>query len=111
MVPDFELFELDDGARLAVTVPLGGEREEDLKAKCVELFLTGAQAAEIDLSKVESIASPCIGVIVTLWIDLCAAGRKLKLLPSPAVSKVLDMAGLTGVLLGGCGDEDGSPES
>lgn len=92
-VSDFEL----DGRRLGVTGALDSDSEEELKARCLDLFLADAQTVEIDLSEVDTITSPCVGALVVLWIDLCAAGRGLKLVASPGVDKVLDMAGLTGV--------------
>ena len=101
-VSDFEL----DGGRLSVTGVLDADCEEEFKARCLDLFLADAQTVEIDLSEVDTITSACIGPLVVLWIDLCAAERGLKLVASPGVEKVLDIAGLSGVFAGASGEED-----
>ncbi len=99
-VADFEL----DGERLAVSGRLDSDAEQELKNQLAALMLTGAEKVTIDLSQVEYIISACIGAIVALWIDLCAAGRKIKLDASPEVQKVLDSAGLTGVFAAASGE-------
>ena len=92
---DFEL----DGNRLKVSGDLEAMQETELREHCATLFLEAGETVRIDLTQVESISSVCIGALVTLWIDLCAAGRRIELKASPAVEKVLNMAGLD-VLLG-----------
>ena len=88
-----------DGERLTVSGRLDGEAEEELKEKCAALLLSGAEVVKVDLSGVEFVVSGCIGVLVVLWIDLCAAKRRMELVASPEVKHVLDMAGLAGVFL------------
>lgn len=96
-------FELD-GERLVVVGRLDSESEQELKDRLAALLPTSAPVVTVDLSRVEYVGSACIGSIVALWIDLCAAKRKMKLVASPTVQKVLDTAGLTGVLLPTAGD-------
>jgi anti-anti-sigma regulatory factor len=84
---------------------LGSDAELELKGGLRKLLDTGGQVVKLDMSKVETITSVCIGAIVALWIDLCAAGRRMELTSSPSVKKVLDMTGLTDVL-GGAGGGD-----
>ena len=85
----------DDG--LTVTGPLDAESESKLRRHLNVLLGEEAETVAIDLSKVNSISSVCVGQLVAFWIDLRPAGRRMKLVPSPAVRKVLDMTGLTGV--------------
>lgn len=88
-----------DGKRLRVGGRLGEEDEEQLRKCCLDLFLTGAAAVEIDMTGVEEACSRCIGVLATLWIDLSVVGRRFKLIPSPKVARLLDMSGLSRVFL------------
>lgn len=89
-------FEIDAEV-LTVAGKLRSEDEEGLKEKCASLLLSGSEVVKLDLSGVDYIVSGCIGVLVVLWIDLCAAKRRMELVTSPEVKKVLDMAGLSGV--------------
>lgn len=86
-----------DGERLTVSGRLDEGDAEELKEKCAALLLSGAEVVKVDLSGVEYVVSGCIGVLVVMWIDLCAAKRRMELVTSPEVKHVLDMAGLAGV--------------
>ena len=91
-------FELS-GACLKVSGILDGEAEVPLRAKLQELTESGEKSLELDLTAVESITSICIGALVAFWIDLSEAGGKLKFSSSDQVKRVLDMTGLTSVLM------------
>ena len=85
------------GDRLTVVGPLDGSAQAELRSHCRKLLDGGAETVELDLSGVEHIASVCIGSIVAFWIDLRPAGIRLKIIPSPAVKRVLELTGLAGV--------------
>ncbi len=85
------------GDRLTIVGPLDGPAQAELRSHCRQLLEGGAETVELDLSGVEHIASVCIGSIVAFWVDLRPAGIRLKIIPSPAVKKVLELTGLTGV--------------
>ena len=87
-----------EGERLVVSGRLDEECESELRKWCLELFLTGADTVTVDLSGVDRICSRCVGTLVTLWIDLCGAGRGLQLVASSAVQRILDMSGLSTLL-------------
>ena len=85
----------DDG--LVVKGSLDNDSEGKLR-RHLEVLLGGeAKKVTIDLSKVDYISSVCVGSLVAFWVDLRPAGRLVKIAPSPAVRKVLDMTGLSGV--------------
>ena len=86
-----------DGERLTVSGRLDEGDAEELKENCAALLLSGAEVVKIDLAGVEYVVSGCIGVLVVLWIDLCAAKRRMELVTSPEVKHMLDMAGLADV--------------
>jgi len=85
----------DDG--LVVTGSLDGDSESKLRRHLQVLLSSEAETVTIDLSKVDFISSVCVGSLVAFWVDLRPAGRRMKIAPSPAVRKVLDMTGLSGV--------------
>jgi anti-anti-sigma factor len=91
-------FELS-GDRLKIGGILDTSAEAQLRDALQRLLDSGANVVTVDLSGVQMITSVCIGALVVLWIDLCEAGRQGKLLTSPSVKKVLDMTGLTTVLM------------
>lgn len=47
----------------------------------------------LDLQRVTYISSDCVGVISTLWLDACEAEKKLHIVPSHPVRKILALAG------------------
>ena len=63
--------------RLSVTGRLDGDEEASLRENLAKLVLEADETLTLDLTAVESITSTCTGTIVTFWIDLCAAGKKL----------------------------------
>ncbi|MHC5056789.1 MAG: STAS domain-containing protein [Planctomycetota bacterium] len=85
----------DDG--LAVRGSLDGDSEGKLRRHLQVLLSGDAETVTVNLSKVDSISSICVGSLVAFWIDLRPSGRRMKVAPSPAVRKVLDMTGLSGV--------------
>ena len=89
-------FELN-GNQLKVSGALDPGSEDEVRQWCLELFLGDAGSVSLDLSEVTHITSACIGALVTLWIDLCAAKRGMEIVTSPAVSNLLDLGGLTNV--------------
>jgi anti-anti-sigma factor len=91
-------FELS-GSTLKVSGVLDGDAESVLRSKLQKLAATGAQVVELNLTKVESITSICIGALVASWIDLNDSKRSMKLSASAPVKRVLDMTGLTSVLM------------
>ena len=91
------------GDRLKISGILDASAEAQLRDGLQRLLDSGAEVVTADLSGVEMITSVCIGALVVLWIDLCETGRQGKLLTSPAVQKVLDMTGLTTVLMDAAG--------
>ncbi len=82
---------------LTVIGALDGESESKLRRHLRVLLDCEAETVTIDLTKVKSISSICIGSLVAFWIDLRPSGRRMKVAPSPAVRKILDMTGLSGV--------------
>ncbi len=95
-------FELS-GDRLKISGILDTNAEAQLRDGLQKLLDSGAEVVTADLSGVEMITSVCIGALVVLWIDLCGAGRRGQLVTSPAVKKVLDLTGLTAVLMDAAG--------
>lgn len=85
----------DEG--LVVTGPLDVEAEAKFRRHLRVLLDSDAEALTLDLSKVKYISSICVGSLVSFWIDLRPKGRRMKIVPSPIVRKVLDMVGLSGV--------------
>ena len=97
------------GDRLTASGILDADAQDQLSINCEKLLAGDAEAVTVDLSEVDVITSVCVGTLVALWIDLRSAGRRVKLKASPGVRKVLDMTGLTAVLMGEEGA--GGPES
>ena len=85
----------DDG--LVVTGSLDGDSESKLRRHLQVLLNGESEIVTIDLSKVDFISSVCVGSLVAFWVDLRPMGRRMKIAPSTAVRKVLDMTGLSGV--------------
>ena len=80
----------------------GGLQESDHKELgkwCRRLFETEAQVVQADLSAVQRIHSSCVATLVSLQLDLRRTGRKLRLVPSPAVEKVLKLGGFGPLLM------------
>jgi anti-anti-sigma regulatory factor len=90
-VTDFSI----DGNRLTVIGKLVEETEPGLKRALSDLMLSDSNVVEIDLREVDSISSICIGAVVAAWIDLHACERRLQVMPSKHVLRILDMAGIT----------------
>ena len=86
--------------RMAVNGNLDAEAEKGLRAGIRQLLDGGASSLTVDLSGVDAITSICIGVLVVMCLDVRAAGKKMKIIASPGVKKVLDMTGLAAMLLG-----------
>ena len=93
-----------DGGRLTIRGDLEESNEPELRKHCIALVLSEADVVELDLKEVDSITSRCLGTLVTLWLDLCASGRRLKIMPSETVQKTLDLSGLTAVFEKAAGD-------
>ena len=87
------------GGRLTASGILDADAQDQLKHNCEKLLAGDAEVVTVDLSKVDVITSVCVGTLVALWIDLGSAGRRAKLKTSPGVRKVLEMTGLTPVLM------------
>jgi anti-anti-sigma factor len=85
------------GERLTIVGSLDGSAQAELRSHCQELLDSDAETVELDLARVDQISSVCIGSIVAFWVDLRPAGRRLRIVPSPAVKKVLEMTGLAAV--------------
>ena len=92
---DFKL----SGSRLVVRGDLDDECEAEMRDSCRELFEGSSGAVTVDLSKVARVTSTSVGILLGLWIDLRDAGRSGKIVPSPAVVRVLELTGLAAVLL------------
>jgi anti-anti-sigma regulatory factor len=88
-----------DGSLLAVDGPLAEAEVPALHARCLELFATDAPVVTLDLRDVTEIASRCIGVLTTFWIDLAVAARRFDILPSRIVKRALDLSGFSQVFL------------
>ena len=86
--------------RLDVSEGLDGEAEEEFKEYLSKLLLDGPETVTIDLTKVDYIASMCMGTLVAFWIDLCAAQRIMDLQVSTEVRRVMDVSGLTALFDG-----------
>ena len=82
-----------------VSGDLDPDAEAGLREGLCRLFDSGAEVVTLDLSGVNTISSICVGALVVLWVDLCSDGRRARLIPSPPVKKVLDMTGLSKVLM------------
>ncbi len=87
------------GERLRVSGRLDVLQERELRQGCLDLLMTNADVVTVDLSYVTQICSRCVGTLATLWIDLHATGRELELAVSPAVKRVLDLAGVSTLFL------------
>lgn len=58
-----------------------------------QLLRHNAEGLVLDLRGVNYISSECIGVISALWVDVCEAGKKLRIVPSHPVRKIFVLAG------------------
>ena len=95
-------FEISENL-LTVSGDLDSDAEPGLREALRQLFEGGAGLVTVDLSSVNAITSVCVGALVVLWIDLCSDKRQVKVVASPPVKKVLDMTGLSRLLMGGQG--------
>jgi len=95
--------------RLIVRGILDSDGELQLRKGLQQLLASGAAAVTVDLSKVESINSICVGSLVAAWIDFRSAGKRAALVASPAVRKVLDLTGLSNVFGGTAGPARSGP--
>ena len=84
--------------QLAVTGDLDSDAEVGFKGALQKLFESGAEVVTVNLSEVTAISSVCVGALVVLWVDLCSDRRRVRLVASPPVKKVLDMTGLSKAL-------------
>lgn len=84
-----------DGNRLVVIGSLDSDADDELRKWCVDLSLGDHKSVIVDLSGVNHVTSTCIGILVSLWIDLCAAKKGMKVVSSPAVDRLLHLGGLT----------------
>ena len=82
------------GNRLNVAGSLDSRAESELRRSCIELSLADAESVVVDLSGVDYVTSSCIGILIGLWIDLCAAKKGMEIVSSPVVDKLLDIGGL-----------------
>jgi anti-anti-sigma factor len=91
-------FELS-GNQLKMSGSLDGDAEGPMRAQLDKLLGGTTGPVEVDMLGVDVISSICIGALVAFWIDLNSGGRTLKLSASPQVKRVLDLTGLTTVLM------------
>ena len=75
------------------------EDEMDFRGRLQALLVGDVAVVTVDMSGVRMISSVCIGALIFLCIDLSLAGRRLDVVASPAVKKVLAPVGLTSVLM------------
>lgn len=87
------------GNHLKVTGVLDEDSEYPLRDNLRKLLACGTPTVEIDLTGVVSISSVCLGELVSLWVDLRATKRTMKLSVSSNVEKLLNMVGLTSVIM------------
>ena len=88
------LFELEEEkGRLTGHGPMDDLDEPTLRNHCIKLVMSDAPLIDLDFSEITGMSSRCLGTLVTLWVDLCGTGRKLKITPSESVQKTLDLCG------------------
>jgi anti-anti-sigma factor len=97
--------------RLVVAGSLDGDAEAKLRRHLQVLLDADADTVTLDLSKVDFISSVCVGALVAFWIDLRPKGRRMKVAPSAAVRKVLDMTGLSSVFAKAASARKSQPEA
>ncbi len=85
------------GGRLTVNCDLYGGLEE-FKACCDKLIETGEKELIVDLSGVGSMFSPYLSAMVQLSETAAEQGRRVKVIASPKVMKMLETAGLVETL-------------
>ena len=84
---------------LKVSGLLDGDAEREFKDNLEAMLAGDADPVTIDLSEVVVIVSVCIGAFIVFWIDSQEAGKRIRLIPSPVVMRVLDLTGLAAVML------------
>jgi len=89
-MPDFEI----SAGTLTVNRDLQSEFEEDFKAKCNELLESPEEQVVLDLSGVGYMRSYHLSISVNLFLDAQERGKSLKIIVSPKIEKLFDMAGL-----------------
>ena len=85
-------FALDETV-LHVTGQLLPEEDRKLYEWCTRLMETNEPKVTVDLSGVSSITSSCVGVLSATWVDILTQDRKIDLIVSPQVRRVLTLAG------------------
>ena len=96
--PGMAQFELDR-CGLKITGELRERDYKELEEWCRRLSETEAQVVQVDVSAVQRIHSSCLATLVSLQLALREAGRRLRLIPSPAVEKVLKLGGFGPLLM------------
>jgi len=86
-------FEISAG-KLTVNRDLQSEFEEDFKAKCSELLESPEEQLVLDLSAVGYMRSYHLSISVNLFLDAQERGKSLRIIVSPKIEKLFDMAGL-----------------
>lgn len=88
-----------DGGRLRAAGALDPHAEMPFRDALSKLLSAESRVVAIDLTEVEVITSVCVGALVSTWIDIRTGGRTMALRVSPHVRRILDMMGLTSVLM------------
>ncbi len=87
-----------DGSVLYVRGELIREEDRNLHEWCARLMETNEPQVSVDLSAVTLITSTCIGVLSAAWVDILTQDRKIIMIVSPAVRRVLTLTGFHRVL-------------
>ena len=85
-------YDLQPG-RLHVCGSLDPSNSDTFYHFSLRLLSHDAEGLILDLHRVNSISSECIGVISTLRLDVREAGKRLCIVPSHRVKKILVLAG------------------
>ena len=93
-MPKFTL----EGNRLVVEGPLDSNDEEALRIHCQDLQATEADMLVVDMTAVDAVSSGCLGILVGMLYHQAKRSKKMQVLASKNVQKILELTGVTTVL-------------
>ena len=92
-------YELVGGSLLKVEGRLNFEDSHLLQDNCMKMTDGDDLALTVDLSKVPYINSSCIGVLAAKWVNVVTQKRKMEIIVSDEVRRVLTISGFHRVFI------------
>ncbi len=82
-----------EGGTLRIEGDLKAPAAKELRRLCAGLFDGSEGTMHLDLMQVKAIDSSCISVLASLWVRATGEGRRLELVVSPGVRRILEYSG------------------